>query len=245
MQSPTKRTSYVQDGMRDGIPIMMGYLAVGFSVGIAAKNAGMNVFQGFLLSFLNIASAGEYANITVIAADAAYIEIAIITLITNARYMLMSCALSQRFDPKTPFYHRLLVGFGITDEIFGITIAQPGTVKPAYVYGAFLVALPGWDIGTALGVWAGNVLPTSVTSALSVALFGMFLAIIIPPARKHRPVLLGVIASFILSCITTYLPLTASISGGTRTIILTVVIAGVLAFLCPVPQEEDDLEHDA
>ncbi len=244
MQLSTTRTSYVQDGIRDGIPIMMGYLAVGFSVGIAAKNAGMNVFQGFLLSFLNLASAGEYADITVIAADAAYLEIAIITLVANARYMLMSCALSQRFDPKTPFFHRLFIGFGITDEIFGITIAQPGTIKPAYVYGAMLVALPGWDGGTALGVWAGNVLPPSATSALSVALFGMFLAIIIPPAKRNRAVLAGVAAGFAASFAATYLPLTASLSGGTRTIILTVVIAGVLAFLCPVKQEEES-SHDA
>lgn len=113
-------------GMKDAIPIGLGYLAVAFSLGIAARNAGMNAFQGFLMSMLNNASAGEYAGITVIAANSPYVEMAIVTLITNARYLLMSCAMGQRLTPGLSFGHRLLMGFDITDELFGIAIARPG-----------------------------------------------------------------------------------------------------------------------
>lgn len=146
-------------GVRDGVPIGLGYLAVAFSLGIAARNAGLNAFQGFLISLLNNASAGEYAAFTVIAADSGFLEMALITLITNARYLLMSCSLSQKFSPDTPLYHRLLVGYDVTDELFGIAIARPGYLDPFYSYGAFLPAIPGWAIGTALGVTAGSVLP--------------------------------------------------------------------------------------
>ena len=135
-------------GFRDGIPIGLGYLAVSFSIGIAARNIGLNAFQGFLMSLLNNASAGEYAGLTVIAANSPYIEVAIVTLITNARYLLMSCAMSQRMDPDMPFFHRLLMAFDITDELFGITIARPGCLNPWYMYGAIALALPGWAVGT-------------------------------------------------------------------------------------------------
>lgn len=172
------------EGMRDGFPIALGYFAVAFSLGIAARNAGLTPVQGFLASILNNASAGEYAAFTLIAAGATYWEVAVITLIANARYLLMSCALAQRFSPATPFFHRLLIGYDVTDELFGITIARPGYLNPYYTYGAILLAAPAWAIGTALGIIAGNALPLRVVSALSVALYGMFLAIIIPPARK-------------------------------------------------------------
>jgi hypothetical protein len=128
------------EGMRDGIPIALGYLAVSFSLGIAARNAGLTAFQGFLASLLNNASAGEYAAFTLIAANATYLEVAIITLISNARYLLMSCALTQRFAPGTPFFHRLIIAYDVTDELFGITIARPGYLNPFYTYGAIVLA---------------------------------------------------------------------------------------------------------
>ena len=175
------------DGMRDGVPIALGYFAVSFSLGIAARKAGFTPFQGFLVSLLNNASAGEYAAFALIMANATYFEVAVITLIANARYLLMSCALAQRFAPETPFWHRLLIGYDVTDELFGITIARPGSLNPYYTYGAILLAAPAWACGTALGIIAGNLLPLRVVSALSVALYGMFLAIIIPPSKKSRP----------------------------------------------------------
>ena len=223
------------EGFRDGIPIGLGYFVVSFTLGITAKHAGLTPFQGFLTSFLNNASAGEYAGFTVIAADAPYIEIAIITLVANARYLLMSAVLSQKFSPRTPFYHRIFVGFDVTDEIFGISVARKGWLNPFYNYGAMLTALPGWSIGTALGIVAGNILPPSAVSALSVALYGMFIAIIIPPARKDKIVAVCVAVSFALS----YFAETffGDISAGTRTIFLTILIAGAAAILHPIKEK--------
>ena len=208
-------------------------------LGVAARNAGLSAFQGFLVSLLNNASAGEYAGFTVIAANGAYFEIFLMTLIANARYLLMSCALSQKFSPDTPLIHRIFVGYDVTDEIFGITIARPGMLDPFYSYGAILIAAPAWAGGTALGVIAGNLLPARAVSALSVALFGMFLAVIIPPARKNRVIALFVLVSFAASFAATYLPLISQLSGGTRTIILTVLISAIAAILFPVNEEED------
>ena len=227
-----------KEGMKDGIPIGMGYFAVSFSLGVAARNAGLTAFQGFLASLLNNASAGEYAGFTVIAANSGYLEMVLMTLIANARYLLMSCALSQKFAPNTPLRHRLLVGFDVTDEIFGITIARPGILNPYYTYGAIVIAIPCWSGGTALGVIAGNLLPIRAVSALSVALFGMFLAIIIPPAKKNRVLAIFVMISFIASFTAAKLPYTAQLSGGTRTIILTVLISAIAAAMFPINEEE-------
>jgi predicted branched-subunit amino acid permease len=228
------------DGMRDGIPIGLGYLAVSFSLGIAARNAGLTAFQGFLASLLSNASAGQYAGFTIIAANASYLEIAIVTLIANARYFLMSCALSQRMKPDTPLYHRLLIGYDIADEIFGITIARPGFLNPYYTYGAVLVAAPCWATGTALGVIAGNLLPLRAVSALSVALYGMFLAVIIPPAHKSKIIAGIIIVCFAASYAATWLPWISDLSDGTRTIILTLTISAMAAFLFPVKEKKEE-----
>ena len=231
------------EGMRDGVPIALGYFAVSFSLGIAARRAGFTPFQGFLVSLLNNASAGEYAAFAIIMANATYLEVAVITLIANARYLLMSCALAQRFAPGTPFWHRLVIGYDVTDELFGITIARPGSLNPCYTYGAILLAAPAWASGTALGIVAGNLLPLRAVSALSVALYGMFLAIIIPPARKDKVVAVLITLAFLLSFLASCLPVISSLSEGTRTIILTIVLSAGAAAL--FPHKEGGIEHDA
>jgi predicted branched-subunit amino acid permease len=220
------------EGFRDGIPIGLGYFVVSFTLGIMARHVGLTPFQGFLASLLNNASAGEYVGFALIATHAPYIEVAIMTFIANARYLLMSTVLSQKFSPKTPFYHRIFVGFDVTDEIFGISVARKGWLNPFYNYGAMLTALPGWSIGTALGIVAGNILPPSAVSALSVALYGMFIAIIIPPARKDKIVAACVAISFAASFLADKF-LTGIVSAGTQTIFLTVIIAGGAAILYP------------
>lgn len=222
------------EGMRDGVPIGLGYFAVAFSLGIVARNASLTPFQGFIASFFCVASAGEYALFTSIQQAASFIEIALITLVVNARYLLMSTALTQRFDPNTPLIHRFFIGFGITDELFGITIARSGYINPVYNYGAFLVAIPLWCLGTSFGIIAGNFLPSRVVSALSVALYGMFLAIIVPPAKKNLVILISVLISFAASYACSVLPVIKELSGGTRTIILTVVISTVVAIIKPI-----------
>lgn len=225
------------EGFMAGIPIGLGYFAVAFSLGIIAKRANLTPLQGFIASFFNLASAGEYALFTSIEQAVSYFEVAFITLIVNARYLLMSCALSQKFGEKTAFIHRLLIGFGITDEIFGVTIARPGKIKPAYNYGVMSIAVLLWALGTSFGVIAGNALPARAVSALSVALYGMFIAIIIPPAKKDLAVRIIVPVSFVLSFLCSVLPAVKSFSSGTRTIILTILISSVAAILKPVKEE--------
>lgn len=238
------RGQVFREGMKDGLPIGLGYLAVAFSLGIAARNAGLNAFQGFLISILCNASAGEYVGITLIAACGSYLEIAIATLVANARYLLMSCAMSQRCAPDLPLRHRLLVAYDITDEFFGIAIARPGPLDPFYSYGAILVGMPMWAAGTALGVIAGNLLPLRLVSAFSVALYGMFLAIIIPPAHKDKVIAPLVALCFLCSFVAGLVPGLSALSDGTRTILLTVVLAGAAAFLFPKADEEE-AEHGA
>ena len=224
----------LREGARDGVPIGLGYLAVSFSLGIAARGVGLTPFQGFVASILNNASAGEYAAFTLMAAGGTLVQMGIVTLVANARYFLMSCAFSQRFAGGTRLVHRLLVGFALTDELFGIAIARPGYIDPYYSYGAMATAMPGWAFGTALGIALGNVMPPRVVSALSVALFGMFLAIVVPPSRKSRRLLAVVAASFAASLAFELAPYVSSLDSGTRIIILTVAISAVAALVFPV-----------
>ena len=223
--------------MKDGIPIGLGYLAVSFSLGIMAKKAGLTPFQGFLASFLCNASAGEYAGFSIIAASATYIEMALAIFIANARYLLMSCALVQRFSPKTFIFHRLIMAFDITDEVFAISIARPGFLNPYYTYGAMTTTMPLWAIGTALGVMAGNMLPVRLVSAFSVALYGMFLAVIIPPARKDKIIAGIIVVCFTLSFLSCYIPFVKDMSDGTKTIVLTVLISTIAAIIFPHKEE--------
>ncbi|MBE6764745.1 MAG: AzlC family ABC transporter permease [Ruminococcaceae bacterium] len=227
------------EGFIAGIPIGLGYFAVAFSLGIAAKNAGLSPFQGFLASILCHASAGEYAGFTLIGAGASFLEIAAITLIANARYLLMSCSMSQRIKPDSPFSHRLFLGFFLTDELFGISMARPGYIDPLYTLGAVLFASPCWAFGTALGAVAGNLLPVRLVSALSVSLYGMFLAIIIPPAKKDRIVAVLIVLCFAASFAAGHLPYIRELSEGTRTIILTVLISAGAAILFPHDETEE------
>ena len=154
----------------------------------------------------------------------------------------MSCSLSQKFSSETGLLHRLLVGYDVTDEIFGVAVSEPGKLNPFYNYGMMTVAIPGWSLGTFLGVIMGNILPANIVSALSVGLYGMFLAIIIPPARKSKVIAALVTISMVSSYIFSRLPVISNISSGIRTIILTVVIAGIAAVLFPVKEED---EHEA
>lgn len=237
--------SAFRNGMRDGMPIALGYFAVAFTLGIAAKNAGFSAIQAMVESLTNNASAGEYAVFSLVSAGAGYWEVAVMTLVANARYLLMSCSLSQKLAPETPLYHRMLVAFDVTDEIFGISIAVPGRLNPWYTYGAMAVAIPGWGLGTFFGVAVGNVLPLRLVSALSVGLYGMFLAIIVPPARKSRVVLALVLLSFAASFTASRWALLAGLSSGVKTILLTVVISLGAAILFPVKDEKDEEEAGA
>lgn len=227
-------------GFRDGIPIGLGYAAVSFALGIAAKNNGLSWIEATVMSLMNNTSAGEFAALELIRINAPLFEIALTQLVINLRYLLMSCALSQKLKPETSLFHRLAIGFDVTDEIFGISIAQKGFLNPFFSYGAMLASIPGWALGTCFGVLLGNILPESIVSALSVALYGMFIAVIVPPSRTSKVLAFLISIAMLCSLIYDCLPVPQWLTGGMKIILLTVVLAFIAAVLFPVKEDENN-----
>jgi len=226
-------------GMRAGIPIALGYFAVALTLGIAAKNAGLSAFQATLTSFLINASAGEYIGFTLIAAEASYLEVFLMEAIANARYMLMSAALSQKLKPGVGTLQRMLLGYCITDENFGVSIALEERLDPVYTYGVASLAIPGWSLGTLCGAILGGILPVRLLSALSVSLYGMFVSVFIPEAKKNKIVAGLVAVSFILSFAVSRIDIFDFLSDGVKIILLTVVISLAAAIIFPRKEGED------
>lgn len=227
-----------KQGLKNGIPIFLGYLAVSFTFGIQAKSMGIATLQAALISATNLTSAGQFAALGVMASAASYIEMALTQLVINLRYCLMSSSLSQRFDTKMNPIHRYLISFGVTDEIFGVSSAyEHENIPPAYCYGLIAASWPGWVLGTVLGAVSGDILPANILSALGVALYGMFIAIIVPPAKNNKVLLGIVIISMLASLAFAVTPLLQEISSGFRVIILTIVIAGAAAYFFPVKED--------
>ena len=227
-------------GLRAGVPIGLGYFAVAFTLGIAARSAGLTAFQATLSSLLLNASAGEFVGFTLMSAGAGYLEVAIMEAVANARYLLMSFSLSQKLRPETGLIHRLILGWYVTDEVFGVSISAPGYLNPWYTYGAIALACPGWAAGTCLGVILGNIFPASVVSALSVGLYGMFIAIFVPPARESRTIRGLVLVSMGLSFFVNRASMFAGMSSGIRTILLTVILSAAAAILFPIREAKND-----
>lgn len=227
-------------GMRDGVPICLGYFAVSFALGIAGRGVGMNAVQAFVMSLAMVASAGQFAAITLIGAGAGIIEMITTTVVVNLRYLLMSCSLTQKLSPETKLLHRLALSYCMTDEIFGLSISVDGFLRPVYTYGITVISVSGWCLGTVLGVVAGNILPALVTNALGVAMYGMFLAIIIPPAKENHFLGALVAVSMTASGLFSILPYLRAISSGFRVIILTILIAGIAAVIHPMEESGDN-----
>ena len=229
-------------GAKAGVPISIGYFAVAIALGISARKAGISIFQATVTSLLINASAGEYAGFALIAAGATYLEIIFMEAVANARYLLMSTALSQKLEPNTSIFKRLLLGFTVTDEVFGVSIALDGHLSPYFTYGAFLVATCGWTSGTLFGALLGEILPSSIVCALSVGLFGMFISIFIPEAKKNKIVAALVLIGFAVSFAFAKLPYVSLIPEGIRVIIITVAISLSAALLFPIKdaKEEND-----
>lgn len=225
--------------MRDGVPIGLGYFAVAFSIGIVASKAGLTWWMGAVSSFLTRASAGEYGVYSLIAVNAALVEIIGLSLVANMRYLLMTAALTQKFSPEVSLLKRIMVALCMTDEVFGISIAYPGYLAPSYTFGAMIVSTSLWSAGCALGIVAGDVLPANVVSALSVALYGMFIAIIVPPSKQDRGVLAAVICSFVMSGLCAVVPYLCDMNSGTKTIVLTILISAIAAVVRPIKMEEE------
>ncbi|MCM1272655.1 MAG: AzlC family ABC transporter permease [Clostridium sp.] len=230
-------------GLQDGIPVALGYFAVSFTFGIASILGGLTTWQAVLISITNVTSAGQFAGLSIIAAGGSYLEIALTQLIINLRYSLMSFSLAQKLEPQVPWYHRCLMSYGVTDEIFGLSAAREGKISPFYNYGCMCIAIPGWVMGTLIGAVSGTILPDTILSALNVAIYGMFLAIIIPPARKNLTILAVVASAMILSGLFRVIPLLSEISSGFVIIIVTLLVSCVAALLRPIGDENQTKEN--
>ncbi len=233
------RTLFLK-GIKNGFPIFLGYFAVSFTFGISAVGVGIKPLQTVLISAANLTSAGQFAAITVISSSLSYFELALTQLVINLRYALMSSSLSQKFSQNTGIFHRLLISFGNTDEVFGVLSMYDGYPPPVYCYGVILTAYPGWVLGTLLGAFSGNILPERILNALGIALYGMFIAIILPEARKNKFIALIIFVSMCLSNLFTFTPVLKDISSGFRIIILTVLIASVAAIIRPVEDKKEE-----
>lgn len=229
----------MQRGIRDGIPIAVGYFSVSFTFGMMAVQSGISPFHAVLISLLNLTSAGQFAGLTVIVSNASLMEMALTQLVVNIRYALMSVSLSQKLDDSVKMRSRLLIAYGNTDEIFAVTSSKPGTVGAKYLYGLILLPVLGWVGGTLAGAVASTLLPGTVISALGVALYGMFIAIVVPPAKEHKEVRTVVLIALLLSCAFYYLPVLRQVSSGFMIIICTVAAAAVGAVLFPLKEGEE------
>ena len=227
----------IKAGLRDGIPIAAGYFSVSFTFGMLAVQDGMSPFHAVLISLLNLTSAGQFAGLTVIVSGASLLEMALTQLVINIRYALMSVSLSQKLDSSVKTFQRMLIAYGNTDEIFAVASSKPGSVGSRYMYGLIFLPVLGWVGGTLTGAVASTLLPAAVISALGVALYGMFIAIVVTVAKESREVLIVVGAALVFSTAFYYLPVLQEISSGFTIIICTVAAAGIGAVLFPVKEE--------
>ena len=233
----TRAESY-RLGIKNGIPIGLGYFAVSFSFGIMAVSGGLGIGQAVLISLTNLTSAGQFAGLDIILTAGTYWEMALTQLIINLRYCLMSFSLSQKLIRNEPRWYRFVSAFGITDEIFGVAASQKGMISSWFIYGLMSVAIPGWTLGTLAGGIGGSLLPDYIVSALCIMIYGMFLAIIIPPAKKEKPILAVVLAAMTLSTLFDTLPVLRRVSPGFVIIITTLIVAGLAALIFPVKEAE-------
>lgn len=225
-------------GVRRGMPVGVGYLSVSFGFGTLAASQGIRVLDAFLISATNVTSAGQFAGLTLMLAGAGLWEVILTQLIINSRYALMSLALSQRMGEKIGLIPRLLVAFMNTDEIFALAMSRKEPLTVPYLLGLGLLPFLGWTAGTVLGALAGSVLPEAIRTALGVMLYGMFIAIVIPPAKKERPVLTAVLIALVCSCLLDWVPVFEKVSAGIAIVICTVLAAGICAALFPISEEE-------
>ncbi|MBR6651269.1 MAG: AzlC family ABC transporter permease [Clostridia bacterium] len=231
-------------GLIDGIPIALGYLSVSFSFGILCAKGGMRILGAILISLTNLTSAGQLAGVGIIFALGSLSEMALAQLVINLRYALMSVSLSQKADDTFNTLRRMIVSFGVTDEIYAVASSQKGLINPKYMYGLMLLPIVGWTSGTALGAIAGDILPADIVSALGIALYAMFIAIVLPPATEHKGVLVCALISAAISCILAYVPIFSFISGGFAIIICAIVAAVIAAILFPVKDEESEASEN-
>lgn len=228
------------NGLNKGLPIALGYLSVSFGFGITAVGKGLTGLQAILISMTNLTSAGQIAGIGIIAACGTVIEMILSQFIINIRYCLMGIALSQKLDGTFTTFHRLMTSFGITDEVFAVAAAEPRGIGRRFMYGLITLPYIGWTLGTILGAYAGNILPESVCSALGIAIYSMFVAIIVPPSKTDKGVLAAVLVSSVMSCCFYYIPCFGGVSQGFSIIICAFVTSALMAWIAPKKEDEDE-----
>lgn len=231
-----------KEGIRDGIPICLGYISVSVAFGMTAVLSGIPVWAAVLISLTNVTSAGQFAGTNLLVAQGTYLELALTTLIINIRYFLMSLSVSQRVEQRMGIGKRLAVAFGITDEIFAVSMQRKKRLSASYMAGLILTPVLGWTGGTLIGATATSLMPPILSAALGIALYGMFIAIIIPPARVHKSVLYAVLLAVVFSCLFYWMPGLKKLSGGWSIIIITVAVSALMAWKFPVSTEDEEDE---
>ena len=225
----TKR-SILFKGLKDGLPIGLGYLSVSFAFGIFAVGQGLLPAEVLLMSMTNLTSAGQFSAVPIIAGGGSFIELAFLQLVINLRYALMSVSLSQKLENGVRVPQRLLISFGVTDEVFGVAISQPDRLPARYFYGLITLPYVGWSVGTLVGALAGNILPPLLMSALGVAIYGMFIAIVLPVVKKSTATMLCVLLALGIRCVFYYLPALQNVPDGFAIIVSAAAASALFAY---------------
>ncbi len=235
-----KKNSAFIKGLYDGLPIGLGYLSVSFAFGIFAVGSGLHILEALFLSMTNVTSAGQFAAVPVIAMGKSALELALLQLVINARYALMSLSLSQKLAGDIRTRDRFLISFLNTDEVFAVASSQKEEVTRRYMFGLILLPYIGWSLGTLLGAVAGDILPRILVSALGIAIYGMFVAIVLPGAKKNRPTAACALLAAFLSCLFYYAPALKGVPSGFSLILCAVLSSAVLAAVAPIGQEDGE-----
>ena len=243
MLQATKAEEF-KDGFKKGIPIGVGYLAVSFTFGIWAVESGVPIWMTILISITNLTSAGQFAGTGLMVAGASFFEIGLSVFVINIRYMHMSLALTQKLAKRTRIGQKLIFGYAVTDEVFAIASTREKEVTAHYMFGLISTPILGWTLGTALGAITGSILPERLADAMGIALYAMFIAIIIPPAKKSRPILGAIAISIVITCVLRYVPIFNFITEGFAMIIATVLAAGIMAKIAPI-KDDNKIDEDA
>ena len=230
-------------GIKDGLPICIGYFAVSFAFGIFAVNCGLTWAEALLISMTNLTSAGQMAGVPIIAGGGTFLELIVSQLVINSRYALMSVSMSQKLGKSVSLLNRFLIAAGNTDEIFAVTISNKSAVGKKYMYGLILTPWLGWSSGTLLGSLAEHILPAVVVSSLSVAIYGMFIAIVLPSMKKQSRITFCVLFAVALSCLFKYVPFLSQVPSGFVVIICAVVASAVFALITPISEKEEAEEN--
>lgn len=233
MNSPVMR------GLKSGLPIGLGYFPVAFTFGFLTVAGGLPVWVGVLISLTNLTSAGQFAGLNMILSGAGYVEVALTTLVVNLRYLLMSLSLSQKIESKTPIWQRMIMAFGITDETFVVASMEKRPIKAGYMFGLIFLPIIGWNLGTLCGGCISGILPDALQKAMGIAIYAMFIALILPAARGSGKILLIIAVSVGLTCMMKYIPVFSGISSGFRIIIATVGASALGAWLYPKEDEDE------